>query len=57
VHSLFIIFHCLSQFSKFWAEIVFNGHSCVILVYWGCLVFLNSVYIGYVSLQFFFSLV
>jgi hypothetical protein len=22
-------------FSKVWAEIVFNGHSWVILVYWG----------------------
>jgi hypothetical protein len=35
VHPLVIIFHYLYYFSKVWAEIVFNGYSWVILVYWG----------------------
>jgi hypothetical protein len=30
-----MIFLYLSYFSKFWAELVFNEHSWVILVYWG----------------------
>jgi hypothetical protein len=38
-----IIFHYLSYFSKVWAEIVFNGHSWVILVYWGVSIFKQCV--------------
>jgi hypothetical protein len=32
IFLMVIIFHYLSFFSRFWAEIVFNGQSWVILV-------------------------